>query len=72
MTYVPSAVAFLAGAVCLVLALLHVLRGNWRPQKTFFFLSVCIIAAIEILLGFLFLPPLIVLAVRGLHSYLIQ
>ena len=55
MTILPAALALAAGAVLLVLALLHAAKGGRRPQKTLFITTASILAAAQVCLGFLLL-----------------
>ncbi len=57
MINLPSILSFAAALLLTALAVVHLLRGTRRPQKTFFVLSAFLLAAAEGTLGFILRAP---------------
>ena len=53
MINLPSFLSLTAAGLLLVLAILHIARGTIRLQKTLFTISALILAAVEVILGFI-------------------
>ncbi|MDH3215844.1 MAG: PEP-CTERM system histidine kinase PrsK [Candidatus Krumholzibacteria bacterium] len=55
MTYLPVVLSFGAGLLLVALGLLHLLRGQYKPQKTLFIVIVLLLALLQFVLGILLL-----------------